>query len=150
MVGILVYLLPGADHPAVLGGMIVIGLLAGVPAAAAVSRAEGNRLTKSAERTKAMFQPGPNDVPDPSMVVIDEMVGIWVTLLLLPKSPLIILSAFIAFRALDILKPEPARALERLPNGWGIMLDDVVAGLYANVIVQVLAALLRTWAPQLL
>jgi phosphatidylglycerophosphatase A len=150
LVGILIYLLPGADHPAVLGGMIFFGLLAGVPAAAAVSRAEGNRLTKGAERIKAKFQPKQHDVPDPSMVVIDEMVGIWVTLLLLPKSPLIVLCAFIAFRALDILKPEPARVVERVPNGWGIMLDDVVAGLYANLIVQVLAALLRTWAPQLL
>lgn len=150
LVGILIYLLPGAEHPAVLGGIIVLGLFVGVPAAAAVSRAEGNRLTKSAEWTKAKFQPEHHDVSDPSMVVIDEMVGIWVTLLLLPKSSLIVLCAFIAFRAMDILKPQPARAVERLPNGWGIMLDDVVAGLYANLIVQVIAVILRTWAPQLL
>jgi phosphatidylglycerophosphatase A len=150
LVGLLIYLLPGAEHPAVLGGIIFLGLFAGVPAAAAVSRAEGNRLTRSAEWTKAKFQPDHHGISDPSMVVIDEMVGIWVTLLLLPKSPLIVLCAFIAFRAMDILKPEPARAVERVPNGWGIMLDDVVAGLYANLIVQVFAAILRTWAPQLL
>jgi len=84
------------------------------------------------------------------MVVIDEMVGIWVTLLLLPRTPLIILCAFITFRAMDILKPEPARSVERVPNGWGIMLDDVVAGMYANLIMQVFAASLRIWAPQLL
>jgi phosphatidylglycerophosphatase A len=51
------------------------------------------------------------------------------------------------FRLLDIVKPQPARALERLPNGWGIMLDDVVAGLYANLILQLILLALRAAAP---
>jgi phosphatidylglycerophosphatase A len=46
--------------------------------------------------------------------------------------PLPFITAFILFRLFDVLKPEPARSLERLPRGWGIMLDDVVAGVYAN------------------
>jgi len=48
--------------------------------------------------------------------------------------------AFVLFRLMDILKPEPARYLERFPDGWGIMLDDVVAGVYANVGTRLLLA----------
>ena len=43
---------------------------------------------------------------------------------------------FLAFRVFDILKPQPARNLEKIPNGWGIMLDDVIAGIYANIVTQ--------------
>ena len=43
---------------------------------------------------------------------------------------------FLAFRAFDILKPQPARNFEKIPNGWGIMLDDVIAGIYANIATQ--------------
>ncbi len=76
--------------------------------------------------------------PDPSFVVIDEVVGMWISLFLLPFTPLAFVLSFLAFRLLDIVKPFPARQLERLPGGWGIMLDDVAAGIYANIAVRLL------------
>lgn len=76
--------------------------------------------------------------PDPSCVVIDEVAGMWLALLGLPRHLVIVLMAFILFRALDIIKIPPIRQLERLPGGFGIMLDDVAAGLCARGLVAVL------------
>ena len=73
---------------------------------------------------------------DPSTVTIDEIVGMWISLFFLPKSILIALCAFILFRILDILKPWPARAFDKKHGGLNIMLDDVVVGIYANIILQ--------------
>jgi phosphatidylglycerophosphatase A len=78
---------------------------------------------------------------DPSIVVIDEIVGMWISLLFLPRSIATVLAAFLFFRAFDIIKPPPARQLERLKGGWGVMLDDAAAGVYANVAVQLLCFL---------
>lgn len=74
---------------------------------------------------------------DPSCVVVDEMAGMLLTLLLLPFSWGRLVTGFLLFRLFDILKPFPARRLERLPGGWGIMLDDLVAALYANLVLRV-------------
>jgi len=74
---------------------------------------------------------------DPGIVVVDEVVGQWVSLLLLPMTPLTVVLGFLLFRLLDVLKPWPARDFERLPGGWGIMADDVMAGIYANLLVRV-------------
>jgi phosphatidylglycerophosphatase A len=73
---------------------------------------------------------------DPGLVVVDEMIGMWISLLLLPWTPAVIVASFFAFRAMDILKPPPARQFERFREGWGIVMDDVMAGVYANLIVQ--------------
>ena len=70
---------------------------------------------------------GPND-PDPKRAVWDEVVGMWLTCLFLPKTLPWLAAAFLVFRALDVLKPWPIRSYERLPGGWGIMADDVAAG----------------------
>jgi len=75
---------------------------------------------------------------DPSIVVIDEVVGMWITLFLLPKSAAACIIGFVLFRIFDIVKPPPARTIESLPGGWGIMLDDVVAAIYANLLTHVL------------
>jgi phosphatidylglycerophosphatase A len=80
---------------------------------------------------------------DPGPVVIDEVAGMLVTMALVPLSVATAAVGFLLFRALDVLKPFPADRLERAPRGWGIMLDDVVAGLYANLALQ---GLLR-WQP---
>lgn len=135
--GLLIYLIPGVEQPAVLVVLIVTGFLAGVPSAAIVARSEGHRLTRTARALKTKFQPEEHAAADPSIVVIDEIVGTWVALLFLPKTWLAIIIAFLLFRILDIVKPFPARQLERIPNGWGIMLDDVVAGVYANVLTHI-------------
>jgi phosphatidylglycerophosphatase A len=79
---------------------------------------------------------------DPGIVVVDEVVGQWVTLTALPFTPLTAILGFLLFRAMDILKPWPARDLERVPGGWGIMADDVAAGVYAHLL---LRAFLAVW-----
>jgi len=80
------------------------------------------------------------DAVDPGIVVIDEVVGMLVSLALVSVSVEGAFVAFLLFRAFDIVKPFPARQAERLPAGWGIMADDVVAGIYANVVLR-----LATW-----
>ena len=73
---------------------------------------------------------------DPGLVVVDEVAGQWITLIGLPLTPLVALFGFLLFRAMDIVKPWPARDLERLPGGWGIMFDDVAAGIYAHLLLR--------------
>ena len=82
------------------------------------------------------------DEKDPSRVVIDEVAGQWLGLLMLPDSVLYIFGAFILFRFLDILKPWPIRQLEQFPKGWGIMLDDMLAGLLTLGLIQGVSRLL--------
>lgn len=77
---------------------------------------------------------------DPARVVIDEVAGMCISLLFLPVAIKYVLCALALFRFFDILKPLFIRKLEQLPGGWGIMMDDVLAGVYANII---LAAMVR-------
>ncbi len=74
---------------------------------------------------------------DPSVVTVDEIVGMWLSLWLIQITILNVVLAFIIFRILDILKPYPAGEFDKRSGGWNIMLDDVIAGLYTNVILQV-------------
>lgn len=74
---------------------------------------------------------------DPSQVVADEVVGYLVAACALTPSLSTILLTFVLFRIFDIMKPFPARRSERLPGGWGIMVDDLWAGLYANLAARV-------------
>jgi phosphatidylglycerophosphatase A len=100
---------------------IVIAIVLGVPAATIVECQSG-RI-------------------DPGFVVIDEVIGQWITLLFCPFNWQHALIALFLFRLFDITKPFPIRRLERLPAGWGIVFDDVAAGLYALVV----ASLIRIW-----
>ena len=70
---------------------------------------------------------------DPPQAVWDEVIGIWATCLLLPKTIPWMVAAFVCFRFLDIVKPFPINRLERLPRGVGIMADDLLAGLVGAV-----------------
>ena len=79
---------------------------------------------------------------DPSRVVIDEVAGQWLGLFMLPDGTLYIAGAFILFRFLDILKPWPIRQLEQFPKGWGVMLDDMLAGLLTLGLIQGISRLL--------
>jgi len=74
---------------------------------------------------------------DPSEVVVDEVAGYLLTMLYVPVSPWTVAAGFLLFRAFDVIKPWPASAAEKLPGGWGIMADDLVCGLMANVLIQV-------------
>ncbi len=67
---------------------------------------------------------------DPQIVVIDEVLGQWITFVGASTAPLSLAVGFVLFRLFDITKPWPARRLEKLPGGWGIVLDDVMAGVY--------------------
>ncbi len=144
LLALMICMIPGVHDPVVLGVLLVIGLLVGVPSAAAVARAEGHRITPVAAAAKAAFQGSSHSTPDPSSVVIDEIVGMWVTLLFVPHSIFLMVIGFFLFRVMDIIKPQPARYLEKFPHGWGIMLDDVAAGIYANILLQLLIPLLRS------
>jgi len=77
-------------------------------------------------------------IKDPQVIVIDEVVGQLVALIAIPVSWKSLLLGFILFRGFDIVKPPPVRQLEQLPEGLGIVMDDVAAGLYALLIMQVL------------
>jgi phosphatidylglycerophosphatase A len=73
-------------------------------------------------------------VSDPAEVVIDEVVGMWISLTGLPLG--FTLPAFLLFRILDILKPGPIHKVEKLPGGWGIMADDALGGILTNWILR--------------
>jgi len=90
---------------------IVLSVVVGVPAATIAARESGRH--------------------DPGFVVIDEVAGQWIALLGWRAGWRGALVALVLFRLFDITKPFPARQLERLPEGWGIVFDDVAAGLYA-------------------
>jgi phosphatidylglycerophosphatase A len=87
---------------------------------------------------------------DGSEIVSDETAGMCIPLLLLPAATVAtpaltaftLLFAFLAFRAFDIAKPWPANALQRIPGGWGVLLDDLVAGLYAAIVIIAISAFL--------
>lgn len=81
---------------------------------------------------------------DPSAVVIDELAGQWVALLLLPAAPLTVLFSFLFFRLYDIWKPGPVDRVQHLPGGWGIMTDDLLAGLLANLSVRLVMLVFPT------
>jgi phosphatidylglycerophosphatase A len=75
---------------------------------------------------------------DPSQCTVDEVVGTWIALIALPKTILIVLTSFLVWRALDIIKPFPARTSEKLPGGLGIMIDDVISGFYSLIILHLI------------
>ena len=74
---------------------------------------------------------------DPGEIIIDEVAGMMVTVLFLPATWFVYLAGFILFRLWDIAKPTPIRQLERLPGSAGIMLDDIAAGIAANLLLRI-------------
>ena len=77
------------------------------------------------------------DDHDPKRGVVDEWVGVWVTMLFIPVTIPWVIAAFFVFRAFDILKPLGVRKLEALPGGVGIMLDDIGAGILGAILLNV-------------
>jgi phosphatidylglycerophosphatase A len=119
-VGLAFYAIPGFERWFVLLPASVIVLLLGIRTSVAMERVYGH---------------------DPGEVTIDEVLGMWVSLLFLPKSYLIAALAFFIFRILDIVKPFPARKFDNLHGGTGVMLDDVVSAIYTNLLLQIAVAL---------
>ena len=68
---------------------------------------------------------------DPGMIVVDEVAGMMLAVLAVPATPVVLLAGFLLFRVFDVVKPFPANVAQRLPGGLGVMVDDLVAGLYA-------------------
>ncbi len=105
----LLWLLPGPGYALCVLGVVGVGVWA-------------------AERAEQIFER-----KDDGRITIDEVAGMMIAMAFLPQGPGVALTAFLLFRALDIWKPFPARAAERLRGGMGVMADDVVAGVYANL-----------------
>jgi phosphatidylglycerophosphatase A len=99
-------------------GLALFAIAVGIPAATLVARASGRK--------------------DPQFVVIDETAGQLITLLGAPLAWKSFLAGFILFRTFDIVKPPPVRQLEQLPEGTGIVVDDVAAGVYGWAVLQLL------------
>jgi phosphatidylglycerophosphatase A len=108
---------PILGHPVLHGILLVALLLLGVRACGRLEREEGFK--------------------DPSHAVIDEVLGIGIALWAVPQEWYYVVSALLLFRVFDIWKPFPIRKAEKLPGGWGVMMDDVLAGTFARVWVQV-------------
>ncbi len=88
----------------------------------------------SSERCLSIFGRG-----DPGEIVIDEIVGFFLAVAFLPLSLSTVVLGFLLFRLFDVVKPPPARQAEALPGAWGVVADDLIAGLMANACLRVLA-----------
>ncbi len=91
---------------------LAVFLVLGVPACGALEREYGE---------------------DPKQATADEVAGMVIGLLAIPMTALNVLVAFVLFRIFDVVKPPPARSFESFPGGWGIMADDVMAGIYTRL-----------------
>ena len=121
VVAILIYLIPGFEQIMVIIPVIMILLSYGIYVGSKFETVYGK---------------------DPSQCTVDEFVGTWISLIALPKILWIIVAAFLIWRILDIIKPPPARSLEKLKGGLGIMVDDVVSGIYTLIIMHLVVYLL--------
>ena len=109
------WLIPEMQPWLILVPVILVSFAIGVPISTAMEHHYGN---------------------DPSEVVWDEVVGMWISVLLLPRIWYVLVIAFFVFRVFDIVKPPPAGYFDRMKGGFGIMMDDVIAGVYANIVMQ--------------
>jgi phosphatidylglycerophosphatase A len=80
---------------------------------------------------------------DDSHIVIDEFVGMWVSLLFLPHSLYFLAASFLLFRVFDVIKPFFIRRIQTLPGGWGVVADDFFAGLLTNIVLQIVCILIK-------
>jgi phosphatidylglycerophosphatase A len=120
LVALAIYFIPGFEQPLIILPVGFLAFVLGVNAAEQMERRYGH---------------------DPNEVTVDELVGMWISLLLLPKNILVAAAAFLLFRIFDIVKPFPARKFDNVTGGLGIMMDDVIAGFYTNLIMHLLTAL---------
>ena len=117
MVALAIYLIPGFENPTILLTLISLFTIIGIYLGTKFEQVYGK---------------------DPAQCTIDEMVGMWVTLLFIPKYIWYILFAFIIWRILDIVKPFPSNIAEKIKGGWGIMLDDIISGIYSLILIHII------------
>jgi len=115
-VGLLFFLIPNFHQPYVIIPSTLTLLALGVHAADKMEKKFGQ---------------------DPSIVTVDEIVGMWLSVWFVPFTYINIGIAFLIFRVLDVLKPYPAQLFDRKTGGWNIMIDDIIAAVYTNLIVQI-------------
>ncbi len=111
------YWIPGFEKPSLLIPLIVLFSIIGILI--------GSRFEKTYGK-------------DPSQCTIDETVGMWISLLFLPKQIIITIIAFLLWRLLDIIKPFPARQSEKLSGGFGIVADDIISAIYTSIIMNLI------------
>lgn len=121
LLAIMIYLIPGFQKGQIIVPTILIFFTCGSYTAGRLEKTYGH---------------------DPSRVVIDEVVAMWISLMFLPKELPFIVAAFISFRFLDIIKPFPANYFDRKRGGINIMLDDVICGIYTNLMLQIVYRLM--------
>lgn len=117
LVALGIYLIPGFETPIIHLGLILIATVWGISISDKFDKFYGK---------------------DPKQCVIDEFAGTWISLFLVPKEFVLILTAFIIWRILDITKPWPANRLENLKGGLGIMMDDIASGIYTFIIMHII------------
>ncbi len=120
-------------------GLLVYAALARLPLAGYLGAVVATTVAGvwAAERAEKTF-----GRKDDGRITVDEVAGMLVSLVALPVRLDVAITAFFLFRLFDIVKPPPARWCETLPGGLGVMADDIVAGIYANLAGQVLWRLL--------
>ena len=122
--------------PGTAGSAVALGVYLALPADAVVQGAVIGLVTVLGLWASGAYAAAAQD-PDPSRVVIDEVAGMLIACFMVPRSVGLMAAAFFLFRLLDIGKWFPMKQLERLPGGWGIMADDVAAGLLARAAIVV-------------
>jgi len=115
ILGTLAFLLVQIDSFLIKMIILVVILIAGVYSSFMIEKATGRE--------------------DNQIIVIDEIAGVWLTLSIIPGGIWFTLAGLLLFRLFDILKPYPIRKLEKVKYGYGVMLDDILAGLYAGVMI---------------
>ncbi len=113
---LIIFLIPGFENYLIIIPSILLSILIGVPL--------GNYFEQKFGK-------------DPSIFTLDEFIGTWITFLFLPKTTIIIIVGFLIWRILDITKPFPANKVESIKGGWGIILDDIISGMYSLLIMHI-------------
>lgn len=116
LIALFIYLIPGFENLYFQLLFIVISIIAGIPI--------GNYFEKIYGK-------------DPGCFTLDEFIGTWISLLFIPKNYLMLILSFILWRILDITKPFPANKAENLKGGLGIIMDDVISGMYSLIIMHI-------------
>ena len=119
--GLIIYYIPGFEEPVIIIPAIVLFTVYGIFVGSKFEIIYGK---------------------DPSECTVDEVVGMWISLFLLPKVWWISLIVFLLWRISDIIKPFPARKLEKIEGGLGIMIDDIISSLYVLLIVHLFVLIL--------
>jgi len=120
IVAFFIFLIPGFENLYIISFAIIFSILIGIPLGNFFENIYGK---------------------DPGIFTLDEFIGTWIAFLFVPKHWLILIIGFLLWRILDILKPFPANKAEKLTGGVGIVLDDIISGVYSLIIIHIFITL---------